>query len=366
MKSQTDPWSVMARALELLRAGQPFAVVTVLQAEGSTPVKAGAKALIGNVGLLAGTVGGGAVEAEAVRRALVVLRGGASDLFEFALGGCDAAGGQPVCGGTMRLLVQPATPELAEAWAQAFQAERHANGSEDGLLLTAVRHDDGVKTATRWLAATALAVAEHSGGPTAAELGDCLRRELVRLFVAGTAGCGARVEVLVEPVVSKPVLLLAGGGHVGQAVAAQAKLVGFDLAVLDDRREFVQAPLFPDGTRLLCRPVAEGVASFPIDERTYIVIVTRGHQHDAEALAACIRRPAAYIGMIGSRRKVTLLREDFVASGRATAEEFGRVYAPIGLDLGATTVPEIAASIVAQLIAVRRRRTAPRIPGASQ
>ena len=94
-----------------------------------------------------------------------------------------------------------------------------------------------------------------------------------------------------------------------------------------------------------------------MDDNTYVVIVTRGHEKDAEALAACVRRPAAYLGMIGSRRKVALMRKDFLESGRATAEEFDRVYAPIGLDIGAITVPEIAASIVAQLISVRRRKT---------
>ena len=109
-------------------------------------------------------------------------------------------------------------------------------------------------------------------------------------------------------------------------------------------------------------PPDEEVAGFPFGADTYVVIVTRGHQHDAEALAACLRRPAAYVGMIGSRRKVALMRQDFVRSGRATAEELGRVYAPIGLDVGAVTVPEIATSIVAQLIAVRRKGSAPRMP----
>ena len=92
------------------------------------------------------------------------------------------------------------------------------------------------------------------------------------------------------------------------------------------------------------------------------MIVTRGHQQDAAALRACIRRPAAYIGMIGSRRKVPLVRRQFLDSGWATAEEFDRVYAPIGLDIGAVTVPEIAASIMAQIIAVRRKGAVPRRP----
>lgn len=91
-------------------------------------------------------------------------------------------------------------------------------------------------------------------------------------------------------------------------------------------------------------------------------MVTRGHRHDKAALAACIHKGAAYVGMIGSRRKVALLKKDLLESGAATAEELGRVYAPIGLDIGAETVPEIAASIVAQLIGVRRKGSAPRMP----
>ncbi|MHC4687696.1 MAG: XdhC family protein, partial [Planctomycetota bacterium] len=87
----------------------------------------------------------------------------------------------------------------------------------------------------------------------------------------------------------------------------------------------------------------------------YVVLVTRGHKLDAETLEACIHAPAAYVGMIGSKRKVALLRENFIESGLAAAEEFDRVFAPIGLDIGAVTVPEIAASITAELIAVRRK-----------
>jgi len=168
------------------------------------------------------------------------------------------------------------------------------------------------------------------------------------------------VEAFVEPLVARPALLIAGGGHVGQAVARQADLVGFEIVVIDDRPEFTRADLFPPGVTTRCGPVDEQLARLPIDGDTYVVIVTRGHRHDAEALAACLHRPAAYVGMIGSRRKVAMLREEFIASARATAAELDRVYAPIGLEIGARTVPEIATSIVAQLIAVRRGTAAAR------
>ena len=110
-----------------------------------------------------------------------------------------------------------------------------------------------------------------------------------------------------------------------------------------------------------CGGIGQEVARFPFGADTYVVIVTRGHQHDADALAACLRRPAAYVGMIGSRQKVAMMRTEFIESGRATPAELDRVYAPIGLDIGSVTVPEIATSVVAQLIAVRRKGTSPRI-----
>ena len=127
-------------------------------------------------------------------------------------------------------------------------------------------------------------------------------------------------------------------------------------------KEFTDGALFPLGVATRCGEIPELLASGTIDGDTYIVIVTRGHEQDAEALKACLGSPAAYIGMIGSRRKVAMMRQGFIASGRATAEEFDRVWAPIGLDIGSVTVPEIATSIVAQLIAVRRGGTATRIP----
>lgn len=155
--------------------------------------------------------------------------------------------------------------------------------------------------------------------------------------------------------IPKSLLLIAGGGHVGQALALQANLVGFDVTVIDYRPEFTNPALFPEGTTARCGDIPKEIDALPIVSDTYIVIVTRGHKLDAEALEACVHMPAAYIGMIGSKRKVALIRENFIESGIATTEEFDRVHAPIGLDIGAVTVPEIAVSITAELIAVRRK-----------
>ena len=122
---------------------------------------------------------------------------------------------------------------------------------------------------------------------------------------------------------------------------------------------FADASLYPPTVITRCGEFVDAIEEFGIDQDTYIAIVGRGHRVDMKALAACIDSPAAYIGMMGSRRKVALVRKAFFESGQATDEQFARVYAPIGLNLGAETVPEIAASIVAQLVSVRRTGRAP-------
>jgi xanthine dehydrogenase accessory factor len=195
----------------------------------------------------------------------------------------------------------------------------------------------------------------ETGFPGDAAIRRTLQQGQARLFVSQSIEDRKRLEVLVEPLTPDPVLLIVGAGHVGQAVAAQAVLVGFEVVVVDDRPDFADRSRFPDGVATRCAAMEEEVARFPLDTDTYVVIVTRDHGHDARVLASCLKRPAAYIGMIGSRRKVDLIRRGLVESGRFTAEEFARVHAPIGLDIGAVTVPEIAASIVSELIAVRRR-----------
>jgi xanthine dehydrogenase accessory factor len=309
-------------------------------------------------GAIRGTVGGGAVEAEAQRQAAAAIRHSQPVVFDFPLQGASLADGRPICGGVMRLLVDPAARHQHATWAAAAEARRNR---QTGVLLTQVEHTGAPTVVLRWLAAPGLDTADFPGVEA---IRSALRDEEARHFTADSAAAAARVEVLVEPVLPRPQLLIVGGGHVGQAVARQASLVGFDITVLDDREEFTQPALFPPGTVTRCGPIARELAAFAFTPDTYVVLVTRGAAHDAEALAVCLPQPLAYLGMIGSRRKVALVRREFLAAGRATEAELDRVYAPIGLDLGAVTVPEIAASIVAQLIAVRRTGRASRMPGA--
>ncbi len=157
-------------------------------------------------------------------------------------------------------------------------------------------------------------------------------------------------RVNIEPA---PKLIIAGGGHIGRLLAEMMIPLGFGVSVLDDRVEFANAERFPDPIKPVVGDIGKTLATWPIDANTYIVIVTRGHNHDEQALGAVLASPAKYIGMIGSRRKVKVIFDDLLHAG-ATQEQVERVHAPIGVAINSVTAPEIALSIAAQLVSVRR------------
>jgi xanthine dehydrogenase accessory factor len=250
----------------------------------------------------------------------------------------------------MRILIDPTASKDRDRYAQAAEARKRR---ERGIIITTVREAGHVHVAVQWLPEND--VSEAVEFPGAEAIRACLARESAQVFMAGAPGPDAPTAVLVEPVGPNPVLLIAGGGHIGQALARMAVTLGFDVTVVDDRPEFTHPALFPEGVTTRCGDTAKEVAAFPVTGDVFIVLVTRGHRQDAEALEACIHTPAAYVGMIGSKRKVGMIRKNFIESGFATESEIERVFAPIGLDIGAVTVPEIVTSIAAQLVAVRRK-----------
>jgi len=164
--------------------------------------------------------------------------------------------------------------------------------------------------------------------------------------------CGGTLEVFVEPILPQPMLYLFGGGHVSTAVAKAANAAGFAVGVVDDREAFANAQRFPMAEEIHVS-YEEAFAKIRPNASTYLVIVTRGHKDDMSVLAWAVRTDARYIGMIGSKRKVLSVYKALEKEGYRR-EEFERVYAPMGLEIGALSPEEIAISIVAELIAVRR------------
>jgi xanthine dehydrogenase accessory factor len=164
--------------------------------------------------------------------------------------------------------------------------------------------------------------------------------------------CGGTVEIFVEPILPQPTLHLFGGGHVSMAVAKAAAAAGFAISVIDDRETFANPERFPMAHQFFTT-YEEAFEKIQPAAASYVVIVTRGHKEDMRVLAWAVRTDARYVGMIGSRRKVLSVYKALEQDGYRP-EEFERVYAPMGLDIGALSPEEIAVSIVAELIAVRR------------
>jgi xanthine dehydrogenase accessory factor len=159
-------------------------------------------------------------------------------------------------------------------------------------------------------------------------------------------------ELLVEPVVAKPRLVVVGGGHVGLALARMASLLEYEVTVVDDRPEFATRERFGNGVEVMCAEIAGALGTMGIGWNTFIVVATRGHKLDANCLRAAVRTPARYVGLLGSRRK-TILIERMLRDEGVPEERIRAVRAPIGLDLGGRTPAEIALSVLAELSAER-------------
>ncbi|MCC6485907.1 MAG: XdhC family protein [Candidatus Hydrogenedentes bacterium] len=333
---------ILTRAVELIDKGQAFAVAVVIRAAGSTPQKAGARALFTAEGAIHGTLGGGCLEAESRRRALDALDEGKAFCFDLNLDDDYGWDDGLICGGRVRVFVDPRPARHRSVYEQAIAA---VGAGKRGVLLTRISGAPDHIGATEWREEGQFAQPD-APVPTA-QLVQCL-----------SGGEPALVEATgtwyLEPIEPSPTLIIAGGGHVGQATARLAHRLGFAVVVVDDRPAFAEAALYPEGVRTICADIPAAVAGFPITPATYILIVTRGHRHDGVVLKACIHSSAAYIGMIGSRRKVHIIRKGFLEEGIATEADFKRVYSPVGLDIGALTIEEIAVSIASQLVAVRR------------
>ena len=165
--------------------------------------------------------------------------------------------------------------------------------------------------------------------------------------------CGGTLEIFVEPVLPAPLLYLFGAGHVAFELFKAAKNAGFEVIVADDREAYANAERFPGARQVVTRDFNEAMAELSPRESAYIVIATRGHRDDMRILRWAVQTPAHYIGMVGSRRKAITVMRELIAEG-LKPELFDRVHSPVGLDIGAVTPEEIAVSIMAELIGIRR------------
>jgi len=336
---------------EGLRSGQGLALAAIVETDGSTPQVVGAAAVFSSQGLVTGTVGGGLLEARVGEAAAKALADGEPRLITVRLDADPSDMEGAICGGTARLLVDPGVDAAKGIFASALEGFRKRR---PGALVSRLvpGHDDAVAVERGWLPrGVPILPDDPVFGRVAPEvLEDILAAGRPRLI-----GTKDRLW-FIEPVLPLPRLIIAGAGHVGRAVARLGGLLDFSVTVIDDRAEFANIVNVPEADEILQADIGEAIRGVEDSPDNYFVIVTRGHQKDAEALRAAIGREAAYIGMIGSRRKIELMRCEFLENGWATAEQWSGIHAPIGVAIGSTTVEEIAVSIAAELVLVRSGR----------
>jgi xanthine dehydrogenase accessory factor len=293
---------------------ESFALGIISGIKGSSPQKKGAKALFYADGRIDGTLGGGCLEAEIQQRARRALLSGTAEQFDLVLDHDFGWDDGLICGGKVTGLILPQTAAPPDLWQQLARREKPVTWG--------VRNDFSIAEVT-------------------------------------ASGEGWLYE---ESVLPQCALWIAGAGHVAQGVAPLARRLDFAVTVFDDRAALASSRFFPEGTQFRVdywdKMLVEPLPSRP----TFGLIVTRGHQHDALVLKHWIQQPFVFLGMIGSRRKKRLIFDQFVEEKIATREALSHVACPVGLNLLAQSVDEIALSIMAQFVAHRGEKVYQRTP----
>ncbi len=350
--------AIYERLRAFLERGEPVALATIVEVKGSVPRGVGTQMIVHPLSQHVGTVGGGCGEAETIRAGLDVIHTGRPTEVRVDLTEPISLEASGVCGGIYRVYIEPwsPTPEnlaLLQAWEEAIVRQRaiarlliiHATGAY------AQAHGARALVDTSGLVAGTLPLADLRPR-VLADAQHALAEGRHRLLTYTTAA--GDVHVFVEVHRPPPRLVIVGAGHIAVPLARMAHIHGFRVWVIDDRPSLATRKRFPEAAEIRVGPVETLVRDLETDEDTYIVLVTRGHQMDVACLIHLIDRPWAYLGMIGSRRRVRAVFQLLQEEKGIPAERLARVHAPIGLDIGAETPAEIATAILAEITLVRR------------
>ena len=341
---------IYARMAELEREGRAFAIATVVRTSGSTPQVVGAKLLVDDLGRVVGTLGGGCVEGDAFAEAREVMASGHPSLREYELTEELAWDTGLVCGGTMWIAIEPGERALLVADRDLLGDVLAASSGGRPVALSTLLLREGkvLSPAGRLFVEPDGCVHGTLGDSSLDERAAAAAREVLRAGTARNVVLDDAHELLVEPVLSRPRLVIAGGGHVGLALAKQGALLDMDVTVIEDRPEFAARERFPSPIEVMHADMTEALRTMTIGWNSFVVIATRGHKLDARCLRSAVTTDARYVGLLGSRRKTILiarmLRDEGVPEERLRA-----VHAPIGLDLGGRTPAEIALAVLAEI-----------------
>jgi len=346
-------YSILVGALDKENS---LALATIIDTSASTPQVKGASAIFSKKGLVAGTVGGGILESETQKKAVQAIRNKTPLLFEYNLETDISSAEGSLCGGYVKILINTSLSGQKDIFRDILKSLSDSNA---GILATTIesKKDDQVEVRQVW-------IEESPDKPSTDdnfmqqyedEIITCLHDRSCKLIKIEDTDKEPCTLLFLQSLYPLPELIIAGAGHIGKALTHFANLLDFEITVIDDRKEYANNQNLPDADHIIVDPVGKAMKKIKYGPDTYVVIVTRGHKDDAAALRACIRSSATYIGMIGSKRKIRMMRDEFLAKGWASEEEYDSVHAPIGLEIHSKTVHEIAISICAQLIRIRQQ-----------
>ena len=279
-------------------------------------------------------MGGGKGEAAAIELAVKSIGRKRSDSLTVEMQGTEAEGEDMVCGGTCRLLVE----YVADTTPYAMALQRLEKGEKVLLVKKLEGYVDGSPSSVTTLVHDEASARED----TAAH---CLQ--------TGKPALSRDAGLFYDPIFPEEKLLILGGGHVGRSVAIMATELDFIVTIADDRKALLTPARFPPAVKTICGGYADVAREFPLDSASYVVVVTRGKASDLECMRAILGRTYRYAGFIGSTRKAKILLDQLREDG-FPPEKVAAVHSPIGLDIKAETPAEIAVSILAELVAVRR------------
>jgi xanthine dehydrogenase accessory factor len=348
-----------------LERGRELILCQVVETRGSTPQKAGAMMLVDPAGAQAGTLGGGCIEAEVKQKAIRRIGQPGAEIQAFVLDHDYAWADGLICGGKMVILTEALRGSEPLGYFRVYQRLLESGGGfTEAVVVEPRRRGD------RALLPVGARALVDSAGNVAAVWPQAVEGQAI---VAGVGVLEDRPRPAVRegvaflPTLPRVRLVIVGAGHVGQGVASLAAQADFDVWIVDDRQQYANAERFPAAERIVVGPIDEVLPALEVTSQTYALIVTRGHGHDQEALYYLAPTRAPYVGLIGSRRKIRLIFDGLRDQGIAESD-LARVAAPVGFDIGSQTIPEIAISIVAELIARRNlgpggRAPRPRVDG---
>jgi xanthine dehydrogenase accessory factor len=317
---------------------QKAALCTQLQHRGSVPRKDYPLMLVLEKGRSVGTIGGGLLEHKVIELARKVISSGQSIWRTFQLTNEDPQQEGGTCGGTSRILIEPYTPPLQQVW----KGINLLNPEEPGTVLITEVQDRGSVESRRYLVGEQDVLGSHS------EVLTGIVQDVRSSGATRTAESGDTFY-LVQRISPVPVLHIFGAGHVGRAVTEIARFVELDVIVYDDRPDLATTDNLPHARQI----VVDDFANMPDRARTapkdFVLVMTRGHQHDLQLLRWLLKREIHYLGLMSSERKWQLLSDVLHKEGYSQAA-IASVHAPVGLPIESETVPEIAVSIIAEII----------------